>query len=505
MEIKAEEISQIIQEQIKDFDKSVQLSETGVVLSVGDGISRVYGLEKAMALELIEFPGQVFGLALNLEEDNVGIALMGPDTAIKEGDVVKRTGRIAQVPVGEAMLGRVVDTLGQPLDGKGPINATESRRLEMVAPGVVDRKSVHEPMYTGLKAIDAMIPIGRGQRELIIGDRQIGKTAVAIDAIINQKNSGVKCIYVACGQKQSTVAQVVAVLEENGAMEYTTVVSACASDPAALQYLAPYSGCAMGEYFRDKGEHALIIYDDLSKQAAAYRQVSLLLRRPPGREAFPGDVFYNHSRLLERAAKLSDELGAGSLTALPIVETQQGDVAAFIPTNVISITDGQIYLEPNLFFSGVRPAVNVGISVSRVGGSAQDKAMKQVAGTLRLDLAQYRELEAFAAFGSDLDAATQRQLTRGARLVEILKQPQFKPLKLENQVAIIYAGTKGYLDQYSLEMVPKYEAGLHAFLEARHGDIMKGIAEEKKLSDELEAKLKDALKAYGEEFKDTIK
>lgn len=505
MEIKAEEISQIIQEQIKDFDKSVQLSETGVVLSVGDGISRVYGLEKAMALELIEFPGGVFGLALNLEEDNVGIALMGPDTAIKEGDVVKRTGRIAQVPVGEAMLGRVVDTLGQPLDGKGPINTTEFRRLEVVAPGVVDRKSVHEPMYTGLKAIDAMIPIGRGQRELIIGDRQIGKTAVAIDAIINQKNSGVKCIYVACGQKQSTVAQVVAVLEENGAMEYTTVVSACASDPAALQYLAPYSGCAMGEYFRDKGEHALIIYDDLSKQAAAYRQVSLLLRRPPGREAFPGDVFYNHSRLLERAAKLSDALGAGSLTALPIVETQQGDVAAFIPTNVISITDGQIYLEPNLFFSGVRPAVNVGISVSRVGGSAQDKAMKQVAGTLRLDLAQYRELEAFAAFGSDLDAATQRQLTRGARLVEILKQPQFKPLKLENQVAIIYAGTKGYVDKYPVNMVAKYEAGLHAFLEARYADMLKSIAEEKKLSGETEAKLNEALKAYGDEFQDTIK
>ncbi|MCW7755097.1 F0F1 ATP synthase subunit alpha [Desulfobotulus sp. H1] len=505
MEIKAEEISQIIQEQIKDFDQSVQLSETGVVLSVGDGISRVYGLEKAMALELIEFPGNVFGLALNLEEDNVGIALMGPDTGIKEGDVVKRTGRIAQVPVGEALLGRVVDTLGQPIDGKGPVESKESRRLEVVAPGVVDRKSVHEPMYTGLKAIDAMIPIGRGQRELIIGDRQIGKTAVAIDAIINQKNSGVKCVYVACGQKQSTVAQVVAVLEENGAMEYTTVVSACASDPAALQYLAPYAGCAMGEYFRDKGEHALIIYDDLSKQAAAYRQVSLLLRRPPGREAFPGDVFYNHSRLLERAAKLSDELGAGSLTALPIVETQQGDVAAFIPTNVISITDGQIYLEPNLFFSGVRPAVNVGISVSRVGGSAQDKAMKQVAGTLRLDLAQYRELEAFAAFGSDLDAATQRQLTRGARLVEILKQPQFKPLKLENQVAIIYAGTKGYLDKYSLDMIAKYEAGLHAFLETRYAGLMKGIAEEKKLSDELEAKLTEALKAYGDEFQDTIK
>lgn len=505
MEIKAEEISQIIQEQIKDFDKSVHLSETGVVLSIGDGIARVYGLDKAMAMELIEFPGEVFGLALNLEEDNVGIALMGPDTGIKEGDIAKRTGRIVEVPVGEALLGRVVNTLGQPVDGKGPIASEQSRRIEMAAPGVVARKSVHEPMYTGLKAIDAMIPIGRGQRELIIGDRQIGKTAVAIDAIINQKNSGVKCIYVACGQKQSTVAQVVATLEQHGALEYTTIISACASDPAALQYLAPYAGCAMGEYFRDKGEHALIIYDDLSKQAAAYRQVSLLLRRPPGREAFPGDVFYNHSRLLERAAKLSDELGAGSLTALPIVETQQGDVAAFIPTNVISITDGQIYLEPNLFFSGVRPAVNVGISVSRVGGSAQEKAMKQVAGTLRLDLAQYRELEAFAAFGSDLDAATRRQLTRGARLVEVLKQPQFKPLSLEKQVSIIYAGTKGYLDNFPLDTIAKYEAGLYYFLEARYADLLAKIAEEKKISEESEAKLNEALKAYGDEFQDTIK
>lgn len=505
MEIKAEEISQIIQEQIKDFDKSVQLSETGVILSVGDGIARVYGLEKAMAMELIEFPGEIFGLALNLEEDNVGIALMGPDTGIKEGDIAKRTGRIAEVPVGEALLGRVVDTLGQPVDGKGPIASNETRRIEMVAPGVVERKSVHEPMYTGLKAIDAMIPIGRGQRELIIGDRQIGKTAVAIDAIINQKNSGVKCIYVACGQKQSTVAQVVATLEQYGAMEYTTVISACASDPAALQYLAPYAGCAMGEYFRDKGEHALIIYDDLSKQAAAYRQVSLLLRRPPGREAFPGDVFYNHSRLLERAAKLSDELGAGSLTALPIVETQQGDVAAFIPTNVISITDGQIYLVPNLFFSGIRPAVDVGISVSRVGGSAQEKAMKQVAGTLRLDLAQYRELEAFAAFGSDLDASTRRQLTRGARLVEVLKQPQFKPLSLEKQVAIIYAGTKGYLDHFPLDTITKYEAGLYYFLETRYADLLAKISEEKKISEEAEARLNEALKAYGDEFRDTIK
>lgn len=504
MEIKAEEISQIIKDQIKDFDKKVELSETGVVLSVGDGISRVYGLEKAMTMELVEFPGGILGLVLNLEEDNVGIAIMGDDTQIKEGDIVKRTGRIAQVPVGDAVLGRVVMTTGEPIDGKGPVDASESRRIEMVAPGVVERKSVHEPMYTGLKAIDAMIPVGRGQRELIIGDRQIGKTAIAIDAIINQKGKNVKCIYVACGQKKSTVAQVVAALENAGAMEYTTVVSACASDPAALQFLAPYAGCAMGEYYRDNGQHALIIYDDLSKQAAAYRQVSLLLRRPPGREAFPGDVFYNHSRLLERSAKLSDELGAGSLTALPIVETQEGDVAAFIPTNVISITDGQIYLEPSLFFAGVRPAVNVGISVSRVGGSAQVKAMKQVAGTLRLDLAQYRELEAFAAFGSDLDAATQRQLTRGARLVEVLKQPQYKPLSLEQQVSIIYAGTKGYLDKYPVNAVAKYEAGLYDFIESRFPEVFKKINEKQAIDDEVEGLLKTALETYDVEFKDTI-
>ena len=505
MELKAEEISQIIKEQIKDYDKKVELSETGIVLSVGDGIARVYGLEKAMALELVEFPGGILGLALNLEEDNVGVAIMGEDIHIKEGDIVKRTGRIAQVPVGEAVLGRVVNSVGDPLDGKGPIETDTTARVEMVAPGVIARKSVHEPLYTGLKAVDAMTPVGRGQRELIIGDRQIGKTACAIDAILAQKNTDVFCIYVACGQKKSTVAQVVAVLEKEGAMEYTTVVSACASDPATLQYIAPYAGCAMGEYFRDKGQHALIIYDDLSKQAAAYRQVSLLLRRPPGREAYPGDIFYNHSRLLERAAKLSDDLGAGSLTALPIIETQAGDVSAYIPTNVISITDGQIYLEPGLFFAGVRPAINVGLSVSRVGGAAQEKAMKQVAGTLRLDLAQYRELEAFAAFGSDLDAATQRQLTRGERLVEVLKQPQYQPLPLEKQVMIIYAGTRGYLDKYPADVVAKYEAGLHSFIEDRHPEISTELAEKKQISDELDKKMADALKAYDEEFKDTIK
>jgi F-type H+-transporting ATPase subunit alpha len=504
MEIKAEEISQIIKEQIKDFGKQVELSETGVVLSVGDGIARVYGLEKAMTLELLEFPGGVLGLALNLEEDNVGVAIMGDDTHIKEGDLVKRTGRIAEVPVGEPVLGRVVTTTGEPIDGKGPIENAETRRLEMVAPGVIARKSVHEPLITGLKAIDSMTPVGRGQRELIIGDRQIGKTAVAIDAILSQKGRDVFCVYVACGQKKSTVAQVVSVLEEHGAMEYTTVVAACASDPASLQYLAPYAGCAMGEYFRDKGQHALIVYDDLSKQAASYRQVSLLLRRPPGREAFPGDIFYNHSRLLERSAKLSDELGAGSLTALPIIETQQGDVSAFIPTNVISITDGQIYLEPNLFFAGVRPAVNVGLSVSRVGGAAQDKAMKQVAGTLRLDLAQYRELEAFAAFGSDLDAATQKQLTRGARLVEILKQPQYQPLPMEKQVTILFAGTKGYLDKYPIDVIAKYEAGLYPFIEGRYPDLFTKLAEKRAIDSEIEDQLNKALTAYDEEFKDTI-
>jgi F-type H+-transporting ATPase subunit alpha len=505
MELRAEEISQIIKGQIADYDKKVELSETGVVLSVGDGIARVYGLEKVMALELVEFPGGILGLVLNLEEDNVGVAVMGEVTHIKEGDVVKRTGRIAQVPVGEAVLGRVVSAVGEPLDGKGPIDAKEFRRVEMVAPGVIARKSVHESMLTGLKAIDAMTPVGRGQRELIIGDRQIGKTAIAIDSILSQKGQGVYCIYVACGQKKSTVAQVVAVLEKYGAMEYTTVVAACASDPATLQYVAPYAGCAMGEYFRDKSQHSLIIYDDLSKQAAAYRQVSLLLRRPPGREAYPGDIFYNHSRLLERSAKLNDELGAGSLTALPIIETQAGDVSAYIPTNVISITDGQIYLEPSLFFAGVRPAINVGLSVSRVGGAAQVKAMKQVAGSLRLDLAQYRELEAFAAFGSDLDKATQRQLTRGARLVEILKQPQYKPLSMEKQVAILYAGTRGFLDKYPVNVLAKYEAGLFAFISEKYPQIFKELAEKKIISEELDKVMTDALNAYDEEFKDTIK
>ncbi|MBF0119570.1 MAG: F0F1 ATP synthase subunit alpha [Desulfobacterales bacterium] len=505
MELRAEEISQIIKDQITGFDKKVDLSETGTVLSVGDGISRVYGLEKVMALELVEFPGGILGMVLNLEEDNVGVAIMGEDIHIKEGDIVKRTGRIAQVPVGEPVLGRVVSPMGEPIDGKGPIAAKEFRRVEMVAPGVIARKSVHEPMYTGLKAIDAMTPVGRGQRELIIGDRQIGKTAIGIDAIINQKGQDVYCIYVACGQKKSSVAQVVAILEKHGAMEYTTVIAACASDPATLQYIAPYAGCAMGEYFRDTGRHALIVYDDLSKQAASYRQVSLLLRRPPGREAYPGDIFYNHSRLLERAAKLNDELGAGSLTALPIIETQAGDVSAYIPTNVISITDGQIYLEPRLFFAGVRPAINVGLSVSRVGGACQVKAMKQVAGTLRLDLAQYRELEAFAAFGSDLDKSTQVQLTRGARLVEVLKQPQYQPLSMEKQVTILYAGTRGFLDKYPLNVLAKYEAGLFQFIEERYQQIFKELSQKKAIGEELDKLMAKALTEYDVEFKDTIK
>lgn len=505
MELRAEEISQIIKDQIKDYDKKIELSETGIVLSVGDGIARVYGLEKAMALELVEFPGGILGLVLNLEEDNVGVAIMGSDVHIKEGDIVKRTGRIAQVPVGEPVLGRVVSAVGEPLDGKGPINATEFRRVEMVAPGVIARKSVHEPMVTGLKAIDAMTPVGRGQRELIIGDRQIGKTAIAIDAILSQKGQDVFCVYVACGQKKSTVAQIVAILEKHGAMAYTTVVAACASDPATLQYVAPYAGCAMAEYFRDSKRHSLIIYDDLSKQAAAYRQVSLLLRRPPGREAYPGDIFYNHSRLLERSAKLNDELGAGSLTALPIIETQAGDVSAYIPTNVISITDGQIYLEPKLFFAGVRPAINVGLSVSRVGGAAQTKSMKQVAGTLRLDLAQYRELEAFAAFGSDLDKSTQNQLTRGARMVEILKQPQYKPLPMEKQVTILFAGTRGFLDKYPIDVLAKYEAGLYTFIEERHPKVFSELADKKIINDDIDKMLRAALTEYDEEFKDTIK
>lgn len=505
MEIRAEEISDIIKGQIKDYDKKVDISETGTILSVGDGIARVYGVEKAMSMELLEFPHGIMGLVLNLEEDNVGVAIMGEDIHLQEGDICKRTGKIAEVPVGDAILGRVVDALGAPLDGKGPIETTETRRVEMIAPGVIARQSVNEPMYTGLKAIDAMTPVGRGQRELIIGDRQIGKTAIGVDAIINQKGQDVACIYVACGQKKSTVAQVVEVLEKAGAMEYTVVIAACASDPATLQYIGPFSGCAMGEYYRDNGKHALIIYDDLSKQAAAYRQISLLLRRPPGREAYPGDIFFNHSRLLERAAKLNDELGAGSLTALPIIETQAGDVSAFIPTNVISITDGQIYLEPALFFSGVRPAINVGLSVSRVGGAAQVKAMKQVAGSLRLDLAQFRELEAFAAFGSDLDKATQQQLTRGTRLVEILKQPQYTPLSLEKQVTILYAGTRGFLDKYPTAVLGKYEAGLYPFVESKYPQIFSELAEKKEISEALDKTMAEAIAAYDEEFKDTIK
>jgi F-type H+-transporting ATPase subunit alpha len=505
MEIRAEEISDIIKGQIQDYDKKVDVSETGTILSVGDGIARVYGVEKAMSMELLEFPHGIMGLVLNLEEDNVGVAIMGEDIELQEGDICKRTGKIAEVPVGDAILGRVVDSLGAPLDGKGPIETTETRRVEMIAPGVIARQSVNEPMYTGLKAIDAMTPVGRGQRELIIGDRQIGKTAIGVDAIINQKGQDVVCIYVACGQKKSTVAQVVEVLEKAGAMEYTVVIAACASDPATLQYIGPFSGCAMGEYYRDNGKHALIIYDDLSKQAASYRQISLLLRRPPGREAYPGDIFFNHSRLLERAAKLNDELGAGSLTALPIIETQAGDVSAFIPTNVISITDGQIYLEPALFFSGVRPAINVGLSVSRVGGAAQVKAMKQVAGSLRLDLAQFRELEAFAAFGSDLDKATQQQLTRGTRLVEILKQPQYDPLSLEKQVTILYAGTKGFLDKYPIEVLGKYEAGLYPFMESKYPQVFSELAEKQEISEALDKTMAEALAAYDDEFKDTIK
>ena len=496
MEIRAEEISQVIRDQIKDYEKKVEVSETGTVLSVGDGIARVYGLEKAMAMEMVEFPGGIFGLCLNLEEDNVGVAIMGDDTKIKEGDTVKRTGRIAEIPVGEAVLGRVIDAVGQPLDGKGPINATEFRRLEMVAPGVIARQPVKEPMYTGIKAIDAMTPIGRGQRELIIGDRQIGKTAICVDAIINQKNTDIYCIYVAVGQKKSTVAQVVDILERHGAMEYTTVVAACASDPATQQFISPYAGCAIGEYYRDNKKHALIIYDDLSKQATAYRQVSLLLRRPPGREAFPGDIFYNHSRLLERAAKLNNELGAGTLTALPIIETQAGDVSAYIPTNVISITDGQVYLEPNLFFSGVRPAINVGLSVSRVGGAAQTKAMKKVAGTLKLDMAQFRELEAFAQFGSDLDKATQRQLGRGYRLVEILKQPQYQPMVAENEIAVLYAGANGYLDEWPVEAVGAYEKQMLEFMESNYADVLKDIAEKNDITDETAEKLNKALDEF---------
>ena len=496
MDIRAEEISQVIRGQIKDYEKKIEMSETGTVLSVGDGTARVYGVEKAMAMEMLEFPGGIYGLCLNLEEDNVGVAIMGDDTAIKEGDTVKRTGKIAEIPVGDAVLGRVLDAVGTPLDGKGPIDTKETRRLEMTAPGVIARQPVSEPMYTGIKAIDAMTPIGRGQRELIIGDRQIGKTAICVDAIINQKETDVYCIYVAIGQKKSTVAQVVKVLEKNGAMEYTTIVSACASDPATQQFIAPYAGCAIGEHYRDNGKHALIIYDDLSKQAAAYRQVSLLLRRPPGREAFPGDIFYNHSRLLERAAKLNDDLGAGSLTALPIIETQAGDVSAYIPTNVISITDGQVYLEPGLFFSGVRPAINVGLSVSRVGGAAQTKAMRKVAGNLRLDMAQFRELEAFAQFGSDLDKSTQQQLNRGYRLVEVLKQAQYQPLSAEKEVMILFAGARGYLDDWPAESVSEYEKQMLEFMGSKYSDLLEEIREKGSIDDALEEKIKKALDEF---------
>ena len=498
--IRAEEISRIISQQIKDYEKKLDVSETGIVLSVGDGIARVYGVESAMAMELLEFPGGIVGMVLNLETDNVGVAVLGEVTHIKEGDIVKRTGKIAQIPVGEALLGRVIDATGAPLDGKGPIESKEFRRLEMIAPGVIQRQPVNEPMYTGLKAIDAMTPIGRGQRELIIGDRQIGKTAIGVDAIIRQKNTGVKCIYVAIGQKKSTVAQVVENLRKHDALSYTCVVSACASDPATMQYIAAYAGCSIGEYFRDRGQDALIIYDDLSKQAVAYRQISLLLRRPPGREAYPGDIFYNHSRLLERAARVSNELGGGSLTALPIIETQAGDVSAYIPTNVISITDGQVYLEPNLFYSGIRPAINVGLSVSRVGGAAQVKAMKQVAGTLKLDLAQYRELAAFAQFGSDLDKATQAQLERGVRLVEILKQPQFQPMLLSGQVIIIFAGTRGCLDKYPVSALKTYEQQLLSFMETKYREIIREIDEKKIISPELERKLRDVLKEFDTVF-----
>ena len=496
MDIGTAEISRIIKEQIRDYEKSVEIQEIGTVLSTGDGIARVYGLDKVALGELLEFPHGIFGVALNLEEDNVGTALFGETHMIKEGDTVKRTGRIAEVPVGQGLIGRVVNALGEPIDGRGPIETKDRRRIEIKAPGIVARQPVKEPLQTGLKAIDGMIPIGRGQRELIIGDRQTGKTAVAIDTIINQKGGNVVCIYVAIGQKRSTVAQVVDKLRESGAMEFTIVVAATASESAPLQYIAPYSGCTIGEHSRDNGGHALLIYDDLSKHAVAYRQLSLLLRRPPGREAFPGDVFYLHSRLLERAAKMSDARGGGSLTALPIIETQAGDVSAYIPTNVISITDGQIFLESDLFYSGVRPAINVGISVSRVGGNAQIKAMKQVAGTLRLELAQYREMAAFAQFGSDLDQATQRQLNRGARLVEMLKQGQYEPLPVEKQILIIYAGTNGFVDELPLTALKKYEQELYSFMESKHPDIFADILKKRELDGDLRAKMNKALEEY---------
>jgi len=500
MQIKLEEISRIIRQQIQDYDSKVEVQETGSVLMVGDGIARIYGLEQAMAGELVEFDSGVMGMVLNLEADNVGVALFGETSKVREGDSVKRTGRIVEVPTGKAMLGRVVDALGIPIDGKGPIESETSGRIEVKAPGIVARKSVNEPLQTGLKPIDSMVPIGRGQRELILGDRGTGKTAVAVDAIINQKNTDVHCVYVAIGQKQSTVAQVVEKLKNAGAMEYTTVVSATASAMAPMQFIAPYTGVTIGEYFRDNGMHALVIYDDLSKHAVAYRQMSLLLRRPPGREAYPGDVFYVHSRLLERAAKLRDEDGGGSLTALPIIETQAGDVSAYVPTNVISITDGQIYLESDLFNKGIRPAINVGLSVSRVGGSAQIKAMKKVAGTLRLDLAQYREMEAFSQFGSDLDVATQRMLAKGARLVELLKQGQYVPLPVEKQVVILFAGTKGFVSDVPLDLLKNYETELFAQIEAQHPDLLPSIRNGKVLTDEIVTTLSSLLESFTKSF-----
>jgi F-type H+-transporting ATPase subunit alpha len=499
-QIRADEISRVLREEIENYEKAVDVAETGSVISVGDGIARIYGLENVMSGELIEFKGGVSGIALNLEEEDVGAVLLGEYSNIKEGDEVRRTGRIMSIPVGEAMIGRVVDALGLPIDGKGPIEAKAYNHIERIAPGVVDRQPVKEPLQTGIKAIDAMIPIGRGQRELVIGDRQTGKTTVALDTIINQKGGDVICIYVAIGQKRSTVAQVVKTLEEYGAMEYTIVVAATASDPAPMQYLAPYSGCAIGEYFRDSSRHALCIYDDLSKHAAAYREISLLLRRPPGREAYPGDVFYLHSRLLERASKLSNELGAGSLTALPFIETQAGDVSAYIPTNVISITDGQIYLITDLFNSNVRPAIDVGISVSRVGGNAQIKAMRQVAGSLRLDLAQYRALAAFAQFGSDLDKASAAQLTRGARMVEILKQGQYSPVPVQKQILIIYAGTNGVLDDLPVEQCRPFEEGLYRFVENAHPGLLPEIAQKKALDDDLKGKMNAAIKEFKDRF-----
>ena len=508
MEIRASEISSILKEQIKNFGQEAEVSEIGQVLSIGDGIARVYGLDNVQAGEMVEFPHGIRGMALNLEIDNVGIVVFGEDREIKEGDTVKRTGNIVEVQVGKGLLGRVVDGLGNPIDGRGPIEGAELRRVDVKAPGILPRKSVHEPMQTGLKAIDALIPIGRGQRELIIGDRQTGKTAIALDTMLNQKSINATgdeseklyCIYVAVGQKRSTVAQFVKVLEENGALDYSIVVAATASDPAPLQYLAPYSGCAMGEYFRDNGMHALIVYDDLSKQAVAYRQMSLLLRRPPGREAYPGDVFYVHSRLLERAAKLNEDHGAGSLTALPIVETQANDVSAYIPTNVISITDGQIFLETDLFYQGIRPAVNVGISVSRVGSSAQVKAMKQVAGTLKGELAQYREMAAFAQFGSDLDATTQRLLARGARLTELLKQPQFSPLRIEEQVVVIFAGTRGYLDALPVGAIRRFEREFLLFVHDSHQPLLDEIRTKKTLSEAAEKTLREALDKFSKTF-----